>query len=390
LLKGIKFQLNPNQEKTTLFQKHVGCCRKVYNHFLNENIEYYQLYKSFYPMYGFMKEIPDLKIQFPYLREIDSQALQSVIFDQKQAFQNFFKHGRGFPKFKSKHKDRSSFRVINTNDSIRFRGNQIKLSKIGFVNISRASKQLKRLPPEYKIKSATVSKDSDQHWYVSVLIECENQTHLPKLNNIVGIDLGIKNNYQTCYLNDELEFQTIDNPKAYEKEFLKLQRLQRQLSRKTKGSMNREKAKKKLAKKHFRIKSIRSDFNHQLSKFLITNFQMIVIEDLDLNQMKENRLGRKISDLAFYQFRTFLDYKSKWYGRDLVVADKWFASTKICAECGFKNTSLTLSDRDYTCPSCNTHLDRDENASKNLYQLGAHLWNTGEILDSDGYTWLFQ
>ena len=117
---------------------------------------------------------------------------------------------------------------------------------------------------------------------------------------------------------------------------------------------------------------------------------MVVIEDLDLNQMKENRLGRKVSDLAFYQFRTFLDYKSKWYGRDLVVADKWFASTKICAECGFKNTNLTLGDRDYTCPSCNTHLDRDEDASKNLYQLGAHLWNTGEILDSDGYTRLFQ
>ena len=335
-------------------------------------------------------ELPDLKVSKPWLREVDSTCLQQILKDQKQAFQNFFKHGRGFPKFKSKHKDRQSFRVTNTNDTIRFRGNQIRLSKIGFVNISRASKQLKRLPPEYKIKSATVSKDSDQHWYVSVLIECENQVHLSKLNNIVGIDLGIKNNYQTCYLNDELEFQTVNNPKAYEKEFLKLQRLQRQLSRKTKGSMNREKAKRKLAKKHFRIKSIRSDFNHQLSKFLITNFQMIVIEDLDLNQMKENRLGRKVSDLAFYQFRTFLDYKSKWYGRDLVVADKWFASTKICAECGFKNTSLTLSDRDYTCPSCNTHLDRDENASKNLYQLGAHLWNTGEILDSDGYTRLFQ
>jgi len=111
---------------------------------------------------------------------------------------------------------------------------------------------------------------------------------------------------------------------------------------------------------------------------------MIVIEDLDLNQMKENRLGRKISDLAFYQFRTFLDYKSKWYGRDLVVADKYFASTKICADCGFKNMNLTLRDRDYTCSSC------DENASKNLYQIGAHLWNTGEILDSKSYMDLFQ
>jgi putative transposase len=393
LLKAIKFQLTLNQEKTILFLKHVGCCRKVYNHFLNENKEYYRQYQCFYPMYGFMKELPDLKNQFPYLREVDSQALQGVLFDQKQALQNFFKHGKGFPKFKSKHRDRMSFRVINTNDSIRFRGNQIKLSKIGFVNIARSSSQLKRLPTSsnYKIKYATISKDSDQHWYVSVLIECENQALLPRLNNIVGIDLGIKNNYQTCYRNDNcvLEYQTIDNPNAYEKEVKKLQKLQQRLSRKVKGSKNRDKARQRLAKKHFRVKSIRQDFNHQLSKFLINNFQMIVIEDLDLNQMKENRLGRKISDLAFYQFRTFLDYKSKWYGRDLVITDKYFASTKICGECGFKNMNLTLKDRDYTCPSCNTHLDRDENASKNLYQIGAHLWNTGEILDSNKYMNLF-
>jgi putative transposase len=266
------------------------------------------------------------------------------------------------------------------------------LNKIGFVNLTRASKTLKRLPKEYLVKSATVFLNSDQHWYVSVLIECENQTHLPKLDNIVGIDLGIKNNYQACYRNEDgdLEYQTIDNPNAYEKEIKNLSKFQRRLSRKVKGSMNRDKARQKVAKKHFRIKSIRKDFNHQLSKFLINNFQMIVIEDLDLNQMKENRLGRKISDLAFYQFRTYLDYKSKWYGRDLVIADKYFASTKICSECGFKNMNLTLNDRDYTCPSCNTHLDRDKNASKNLYQVGAHLWNTGEILDSNGYMNLFQ
>jgi putative transposase len=337
-----------------------------------------------------MKELPDLKDQFPYLKEIDSQALQGVLFDQKQALENFFKKRAQFPKFKSKHKDRPSFRVINTNNSIRFRGNQVKLSKIGFVKISRANKQLKRLPSTFKIKSATVSKDSDQHWYVSVLIECENQALLPELDNIVGIDLGIKNNYQTCYFDEKQEYHTITNSKAYEKESKKLKKLQQRLSRKAKGSKNREKAKIKLAKKHFRVKSIRSDFNHQLSRFLIDNFQMIVIEDLDLDQMKQNRLGQKISDLAFYQFRTFLDYKSKWYGRDLVIADKYFASTKICGECGFKNMNLTLKDRSYTCPGCNAQLDRDKNAALNLYQLGAHRWNTGVVLDSNGYISLFK
>ena len=398
MLKGMKLQLKLNDEQETIMKKHVGCCRWIYNWALAESKEYHKQFNSFLPTNMLVVEIPDMKIEHSWLKEVDSTCLQQVLRDQYQALQNFFKHNRGFPKFKSKHRDRHSFRVVNVNNNIRFQGNQIKIGKIGFVNITRASKQLKRLPKlqdqNYKIKSATVSKDSDQHWYVSVLIECENQTPLPKLNNIVGIDLGIKNNYETCYRNDndssDLEYQTIDNPNAYEKEVKRLQKLQQRLSRKVKGSKNRDKARQRLAKKHFRVKSIRQDFNHQLSKFLINNFQMIVIEDLDLNQMKENRLGRKISDLAFYQFRTFLDYKSKWYGRDLVVADKYFASTKICADCGFKNMNLTLRDRDYTCPSCNTKHDRDENASKNLYQIGAHLWNTGDILDSNRYTGLFQ
>jgi putative transposase len=392
MLKGMKFQLDLNEKQETIMLKHVGCCRWVYNDALAKVKEYHQKYGEFLPMFIFSAKLPELKVTYPWLREVDSNCLQQVLSDQHQAFQNFFKHGRGFPKFKSKHRDRQSFRIPNRNNStaIRFQGKQIRIGKIGFVNISRANKQLKRLPLKYKIKSATVSKDSDQHWYVSVLIECENQIHLPKLNNIIGIDLGIKNNYETCYLNDVLEYCTIDNPKSFEKKSRKLQKLQMQLSRKKKGSMNREKAKHKVAKMHFKIKSIRKNFNHQLSKFLILNFQMIVIEDLDLEQMKKNRFGREVSDLAFYQFRTFLDYKSKWYGRELIVSDRYFASTKICAECGFKNMNLTLKDRSYVCPNCNEVLDRDKNASKNLYQLGAHFWNTGELLDSSKYTNLFQ
>jgi putative transposase len=390
VLKGVKLRLKLNKDQEIVMNKHVGCCRFVYNHALADGKEYHEIYNSFLPINMLITELPALKKEFHWLKEVDSTALQQILRDQNQAFQNFFKHKSGFPKFKSKHRDRPSFRLTNTNESIRIQNQKIKLSKIGFVSITRANKQLKRLPLNYKIKSVTVSKDTDQHWYASVLLECENQAHLPKCDDMVGIDLGIKNNYKACFTQEKIYmFETIDNPKAYDAEFKKLKKLQQRLSRKVKGSKNRDKARIKLARQHFRIKSVRSNFNHQLSKFLINNFQTIIIEDLDLDEMKKNNLGRKISDLAFYQFRTFLSYKASWYGRDLVIADKWFASTKICAECGYKNMSLKLSDRQYTCPNCNQNLDRDENASKNLYQLGVCYLGSGEVYNSIEYMFQF-
>ena len=387
MYKGFKFQLKPSKEQEVLCNKHVGCCRKVYNHFLDIRINYYEEFGESLSVRDCKKELTDLKKIWTFLQEVNTPSLQGALNDQEQAYKNFFAGRAQFPKFKSKHKDRQSFYMPNTNKSVRFENRKIKVGKIGFIPIVKANKMFKRLPKVYKIKSVTVSKDSDQHWYASVLIECENQAPLPRLDNIIGIDLGIKNNYKVCYLDGEaLAYHTIDNPKAYETEFAKLQKLQRSLSRKQLKSKNREKAKIKLTKQHFRIKSIRKDFNHQLSKYLINNFQMIVIEDLDLDAMKQENLGRKIDDLAFYQFRTFLAYKSEWYERDLVVADKYFASTKICSECGHKNMLLTLKDRQYTCPSCQKQLDRDENAAKNLYQLGyCCCENGGEILDSTKY-----
>ena len=392
MLKGFKIQLKPTKKQEVLFNKYVGCCRFVYNHALANEKENYDLFNSFIPINVLITKLPELKIEYPWLKEIDAIALQQILRDQNQAFQNFFKHKSGFPKFKSKHRDRPSFRLIsnNNNTSVRFQNQKLRIGKINLVSVTRANKQLKRLPIDYKIKSVTVSKDTDQHWYASVLLECENQAHLPKCDDMVGIDLGIKNNYKACFTQEKIYvFETIDNPKAYDVEFKKLKKLQQRLSRKVKGSKNRDKARIKLARQHFRIKSIRSNFNHQLSKFLINNFQTIIIEDLDLDEMKKNNLGRKISDLAFYQFRTFLSYKASWYGRDLVIADKWFASTKICAECGHKNMSLKLSDRQYTCPNCNQNLDRDENAAKNLYQLGVCYLGSGEVYNSAEYMFQF-
>lgn len=394
MLKGFKIQLNPNKSQEVLLNKHVGSCRFVYNYFLDLRKQHYDFDGTRISTNDCLRELTILKKtdKCKWLQEINTPSLQQVLRDQDQAYKNFFKGRSQFPKFKSKHKDRPSFRMTNTNDSVRFQNQTLKVGKIGFIRITRADKQLKRLPKKFIIKSATVSKDSDQHWYASVLLECENQTHLPGLDNIVGIDLGISNNYKLCYLNqnDELDYTTIDNPRAFEKKHKRLARLQRRVSRKVKGSKNREKAKVLVSKQHFKIKSIRKDFNHKLSKNLIDNFQVIVIEDLDLAKMKENRLGRSISDLAFYQFRTFLTYKSEWYGRNLVVAESYFASTKVCAECGHKNMNLTLKDRRYTCPSCKTNLDRDENAAKNLYQLGICYCNTGNILDTNNYIQILQ
>ena len=390
MLKGFKIQLKPNKEQEELFNKHVGCTRFVYNHFLSIRKNHYEEFKEQYSLNDCLWELTDLKQTFPWLQEVNTPSLQQVMRDQEQAYKNFFKGRAQFPKFKSKHKDRPSFRMTNTNQSVRIQNQKLKIGKINLVSITRANKQLKRLPLNYKIKSVTVSKDTDQHWYASVLLECENQAHLPKCDDMVGIDLGIKNNYKACFTQEKIYmFETIDNPKAYDIEFKKLKKLQQRLSRKVKDSKNRDKARIKLARQHFRIKSIRSNFNHQLSKFLINNFQTIVIEDLDLDEMKKNNLGRQISDLAFYQFRTFLLYKALWYGRDLVIADKWFASTKICAECGHKNMSLKLSDRQYTCPNCNQNLDRDENAAKNLYQLGICYLGSGEVYNTAEYMFQF-
>jgi putative transposase len=386
ILRGIQFRLEPKEEQETLFRKHVGSCRFIYNKVLADRKDYYEKYKEPVSRLHYQAKLPGWKVEFPWLKEIDSTALQIALIDQEQAYKNFFR-GSGFPKFKSKKRDRDSFRIQNTNESLRFQGRQIRLNKIGFVNLTRASKTLKRLPRDYRIKSATVFLDSDQHWYVSVLIECEDQTHLPELDNIIGIDLGIKNNYTFCYQDEDekIAFYIQDNPRAFEKHVEKLQQLNREYARKEKGSKNQEKARIRLAKKHFKVKCIRKDFNHQLSKFLIDNFQYIVIEDLGLDEMKQKGLGRSISDLSFHQFKTFLKYKSEWYGRELVIVGKYFPSTKICAECGFKNDTLTLKDREYTCPSCKTKLDRDNNASKNLFQVGICYKDSGEVLDGKHY-----
>jgi putative transposase len=257
---------------------------------------------------------------------------------------------------------------------------------------SRQSKVIKKftnIKPS-RIVNATVSRDSNNHWYVSLLIECENQAQYQENNNIVGIDLGIKNNYTIVYNQDnELNHYIFDNPKGLAKYENKLARLQRKLSKRVRGSNNYNKLKLKIGKLHFKIKSIRRNFNHLISKRLISSFQVISIEDLDIKKMmmdKKHIFGKKLSDLAFYQLRTFLTYKCKWYGRNLSIADRYLSSSKICSSCGYKNTKLTLKDRDWTCPNCNDYHDRDVNAAKNLYGTGLISYNTGKythIKDSE-------
>lgn len=379
MLTGLKFRLVMNKLESELLSKHVGCYRFVYNYYLDQKIQHYNKFNETLPTNECINDLPNLKDEYSWLREVDSTSLQQSLRNLDTSYKNFFKSGFGFPKFKSKKTSRQSFRITNVNNNIRVSNNKIKVGKVGFLRVFKGKKRLtSRLPKIYDIKSATISRDSDQHWYISLTIECENQTSLKLNNNIVGIDLGISNNYTVHYnIGSEYHTDAIDNPKSFQKAEKSLKKRHRELSRKQKCSRNREKSRIYLAKSYFKVKSIRENFNHQLSRSLIDTFQMIVIEDLDLAEMKEHRLGKQVSDLAFYQFRTFLSYKAERFGRNISIVDRYFSSSKLCSNCRTKNPTLQITDRTWTCPSCNTHLNRDINAATNLWQAGVISWNTG-------------
>jgi putative transposase len=377
---GFKFRLKVNESEAQKLEKYFGCARFIYNHILALKINDYDEGFSF-GINFYIKLLPDLKNDYPWLRDVDATILQQALRDLDSAYKKFFNEKKGFPNFKSKKRDKPSFRVASNINNIRIEKNKIKCGKIGFLRIFKAKERLARLPKGRTIKNITISRDSDQYYYISICVEYEKQVTQSTGGNIVGVDLGIKNNY---VVRDDNQFYHLSNPQAYEKEFEKLKKLQQRLSRKVKGSKNREKAKIKVAKQHFRIKSIRQDFNHQISKALVDTYDVIVLEDLNLESMKQKNLGRQVSDLTFYQFRTFLDYKTKFSGKNLVLVDRYFPSSKLCSSCGSIKKDLTLKDRVYSC-SCGNNTDRDENASMNLYQAGLCYLANGVVPSTQDY-----
>ncbi len=365
VVRGYKTELDLTNEQRTACLKHAGAARFAYNWGLARSIEVFRTTGKHPNAIALHKELNALKKKdFPWMYEVSKCAPQEALRDLDKAYKQFFrrvelkKQGKwkgklGFPTCKKKSKGIGSFRLTG---SIKVFEKSVQLPRLGTMRLHEKS----YIPERAKLLSATVSEQAGR-WFVSIQVEEEQEQLVMTAPSAIGVDLGIKT-LATC--SDGMIFA---NPRALKHAQKKVRRLERQKSRRKKGSQNRAKTRAKIAKQHARIANIRKDASHKLTAHLTKHHALIAIEDLHVSGMlKNHKLAQAVSDSNFGEIRRQLEYKSVWYGVHLVAVDRFYPSSKTCSYCGWVNEELTLADRTFICKACGLVIDRDLNAAINV------------------------
>ena len=379
--KAFKFRIYPTSEQKVLLGKTFGCCRLVFNYFLNLSTKKYEEEKITLKYKDYALMLNDLKREKEFLKEIDSISLQQELRHLAESFNNFFKYKKGYPKYKRKAMHNDSYSTMNVNDNIEIIDKKyIKIPKIGKVKC----KVHRDITSDYQLKSATISRVPSGKYYVSVLYEYEKEPISYKIDEskILGLDYQMKN----LFISDDIIKTNDDFLKLYRKNENRLHFLQKTLSRRQRPNHKKEiESSKRYEKQRIKVaklleyqKNKRNDYYNKLSKEIANQYDIVVIEDINMQDMaKESKLNSKATyDNGFGIFRNMLKYKLEDLGKKLIIVDKYFPSSKLCNVCGHKNELLTITDKTWECPNCHIVHNRDINASINLKKEGLRIYNS--------------